>query len=162
MANYHVHLKEDQSLCWRCKNCFGGCSWSESFEPVEGWRTERTIIQHFNAETPSFLVRDCPLFAVDDGEREYVSDDGFQNLMEAIYKRAARDYVLLLDRMDEPAYDPDGIAKSKIKYQLSEIENLLPRWLTDKIKNERKKENEDHARPGRVHADKGIPYRRRA
>ena len=162
MANYHVHLKEDQSLCWRCKNCFGGCSWSESFEPVEGWSAERTIIQHFNAETPSFLVRDCPLFAADDGEREYVSDDGFHNLMVAIYKRAAQDYVLLLDRMDEPAYDPDGIAKSKIKYQLSEIENLLPRWLTDKIKNERKKENEDHARPGRVHADKGIPYRRRA
>ena len=145
MANYHVHLKEDQSLCWRCKNCFGGCSWSESFEPVEGWRAERTIIQHFNAETPSFLVRDCPLFAVDDGEREYVSDDGFHNLMIAIYKRAAQDYVLLLDRMDEPAYDPDGIAKSKIKYQLSEIENLLPRWLTDKIKRERKKEIENLA-----------------
>ena len=162
MANYHVHLKEDQALCWRCKNCFGGCSWSESFEPVEGWNAERTIIKYFNIETPSFLVRDCPLFAVDDGEREYVSDDGFHNLMVAIYKRAAQDYVLLLDRMDVPAYDPDGIAKSKIKYQLSEIENLLPRWLTDKIKRERKKENEDHARPGSVHADKGIPYRRRA
>ena len=145
MANYHVHLKEDQSLCWRCKNCFGGCSWSESFEPVEGWRAERTIIQHFNAETPSFLVRNCPLFAADDGEREYVSDDGFHNLMVAIYKRAAQDYILLLDRMDVPAYDPDGIAKSKIKYQLSEIENLLPRWLTDKIKRERKKEIENLA-----------------
>ena len=145
MANYHVHLKEDQSLCWRCKNCFGGCSWAESFEPVEGWRAERTIIQHFNAETPSFLVRNCPLFAADDGEREYVSDDGFHNLMVAIYKRAAQDYVLLLDRMDEPAYDPDGISKSKIKYQLSEIENLLPRWLTDKIKRERKKEIENLA-----------------
>ena len=145
MANYHVHLKEDQSLCWRCKNCFGGCSWAESFEPVEGWRAERTIIQHFNTETPSFLVRDCPLFAVDDGEREYVNNDGFQNLMEAIYKRAAQDYVLLLDRMDEPADDPDGRAKSKIKYQLSEIENLLPRWLTDKIKRERKKEIENLA-----------------
>ena len=145
MANYHVHLKEDQSLCWRCKNCFGGCSWAESFEPVEGWRTERTIIKNFNTETPSFLVRDCPLFVADDGEREYVNNDGFQNLMVAIYKRAAQDYVLLLDRMDVPAYDPDGIAKSKIKYQLSEIENLLPRWLTDKIKKERKKEIEDHA-----------------
>ena len=162
MADYHVHLKGDQSLCWRCKNCFGGCSWSESFEPVEGWSAERTLIKHFNVETPSFLVRACPLFAVDDGEREYIDSDGFQNLMEAIYKRAAQDYVLLLDRLDVPAYDPDGIAKSKIKYQLSEIENLLPRWLTDKIKRERKKEIEDHARPGRVHADKGIPYRRRA
>ena len=90
-------------------------------------------------------MRDCPLFAADDGEREYVSDDGFHNLMIAIYKRAAQDYVLLLDRMDVPAYDPDGIAKSKIKYQLSEIENLLPRWLTDKIKRERKKEIENLA-----------------
>lgn len=145
MANRYVHRKGDQSLCWNCKNCFGGCSWAERFEPVEGWRAERTIIKYFNIETPSFLVRDCPLFAVDDGEREYVSDDGFHNLMIAIYKRAAQDYVLLLDRMDEPAYDPDGIAKSKIKYQLSEIENLLPRWLTDKIKRERKKEIENHA-----------------
>ena len=145
MADYHVHLKGDQSLCWSCKNCFGGCSWAESFEPVEGWRAERTIIKYFNTKIPSFLVRDCPRFAVDDGEREYVSDDGFHNLMVAIYKRAAQDYVLLLDRMDEPAYDPDGIAKSKIKYQLSEIENLLPRWLTDKIKRERKKEIENLA-----------------
>ena len=145
MANRYVHRKGDQSLCWRCKNCFGGCSWAERFEPVEGWSAERTIIKYFNIETPSFLVRDCPLFAVDDGEREYVSDDGFHNLRVAIYKRAAQDYVLLLDRMDEPAYDPDGIAKSKIKYQLSEIENLLPRWLTDKIKRERKKEIENLA-----------------
>ena len=145
MANYHVHLKEDQSLCWNCKNCFGGCSWSESFEPVEGWRAERTIIKYFNTETPSFLVRNCPLFAPDDGEREYISDDGFHNLMVAIYKRAAQDYVLLLDRLDVAVYDPDGIAKSKIKYQLSEIENLLPRWLTDKIKRERKKEIENLA-----------------
>ena len=145
MANRYVHRKEDQSLCWLCKNCFGGCSWSESLEPVEGWNAERTIIQHFNAETPSFLVRDCPLFAPDDGEREYISDEGFQNLMEAIYKRAAQDHALLLDRLDEPAYDPDGIAKSKIKYQLSEIENLLPRWLTDKIKRERKKKIENLA-----------------
>ena len=145
MADYHVHLKGDQSLCWNCKNCFGGCSWSESFEPVEGWRAERTIIQHFNTETPSFLVRNCPLFAPDDGEREYIDNDGFQNLISAIYKRAAQDYVLLLDRMDVPAYDPNGIAKGKIKYQLSEIENLLPRWLTDKIKRERKKEIENLA-----------------
>ena len=145
MADYHVHLKGDQSLCWNCKNCFGGCSWSESFEPVEGWNAKRTIIKYLNTETPSFLVRDCPLFAPDDGEREYVNNDGFQNLMVAIYKRAAQDYVLLLDRMDVPAYDPNGIAKSKIKYQLSEIENLLPHWLTDKIKRERKKEIENLA-----------------
>lgn len=145
MADYHVHLKGDQSLCWNCKNCFGGCSWFERFEPVEGWRAERTIIKYFNTKTPSFLVRDCPLFAVDDGEMEYVNNDGFQNLMIAIFKRAAQDYVLLLDRMDEPTYDPDGIASAKIKYLISEAENFLPRWLTDKIKKERKKEIENHA-----------------
>ena len=65
--------------------------------------------------------------------------------MIAIYKRAAQDYTLLLDRMDEPAYDPDGTAKARVKYQLSEIEQLLPRWLTDKIKRERKKVIENHA-----------------
>lgn len=145
MADRYVHLKGDQTLCWRCENCFGGCSWSENFEPVEGWRAERTTIKYFNTETPSFLVRNCPLFAADDGEREYVSDDGFHNLMVAIYKRAAQDYVLLLDRMDEPAYDPDGTAKARVKYQISEIEQLLPRWLTDKIKRERKKKIENLA-----------------
>lgn len=145
MADYHVHLKEDQTLCWRCKNCFGGCSWSEKFEPVEGWNAERTVIKYFNIETPSFLVRDCPLFIEDDGEREYIDGDGFQNLMIAIYKRAAQDYTLLLDRMDEPTYDPDGTAKARVKYQLSEIETLLPRWLTDRIKRERKEAIENHA-----------------
>lgn len=145
MANYHVHLKGDQTLCWRCENCLGGCSWSEKFEPVEGWNAERTVIKYFNIETPSFLVRGCPLFIEDDGEREYINDDGFQNLMIAIYKRAAQDYTSLLSRMDEPAYDPDGTAKARVKYQISEIEQLLPRWLTDKIKRERKEAIENHA-----------------
>lgn len=145
MADYHVHLKGDQTLCWNCKNCFGGCSWSEKFEPVEGWNAERTLIKYFNVVTPSFLVRDCPLFVEDDGEREYIDGDGFCNLTIAIYRRAAQDYTLLLDRMDEPTYDPDGAGKARIKHQLSEIEQLLPRWLTDKIKRERKKAIENHA-----------------
>lgn len=29
-------------LCWYCENACGGCSWSESFIPVEGWEAIKT------------------------------------------------------------------------------------------------------------------------
>ena len=42
------------TLCWVCQNCFGGCSWSSEYIPVEGWKAKTT--------TASYLVLSCPEF----------------------------------------------------------------------------------------------------
>lgn len=42
------------TLCWVCQNCFGGCSWSRDYTPVEGWKAKKT--------PNSYLVLSCPSF----------------------------------------------------------------------------------------------------
>ena len=42
------------TLCWVCQNCFGGCSWSSDYTPVEGWKAKKT--------PTSYLVLSCPSF----------------------------------------------------------------------------------------------------
>lgn len=59
------HELKKQTLCWRCQNACGDCSWSDgSFTPVKGWKARRTIIR--TNETGevifSYLVLDCPMF----------------------------------------------------------------------------------------------------
>lgn len=44
------------TLCWVCQNCFGGCSWSSEYIPVEGWKTKP------RDGTESYLVLSCPEF----------------------------------------------------------------------------------------------------
>jgi predicted nucleic acid-binding Zn ribbon protein len=46
------------SLCWDCQNACGGCSWSRSFEPVEGWEAKPS--------EDSFFVINCPQFIPDE------------------------------------------------------------------------------------------------
>lgn len=55
------------SLCWQCKRAYGLCSWSENFEPVEGWDAEPTIIMGGKREpaVQSYDVKKCPLFIQD-------------------------------------------------------------------------------------------------
>lgn len=65
---------KNQSLCWDCQNACGGCSWSRSFTPVEGWEARPTKIKLIpNKEgleyTDSYHVISCPEF-IPDEERE--------------------------------------------------------------------------------------------
>ena len=51
------------TLCWACQNCFGGCSWSKDFQPVEGWNVKPTTVQRQPRDiTQSYLVYSCPQF----------------------------------------------------------------------------------------------------
>ena len=50
-----------QTICWDCKKAIGGCSWSETLTPVEGW----TAIQNDKDNTESYKVIMCPLFERD-------------------------------------------------------------------------------------------------
>lgn len=50
------------TLCWNCKNACGGCSWSRSFTPVEGWNARETTLKSADGNIQSFFVTDCPEF----------------------------------------------------------------------------------------------------
>lgn len=64
-------MQDKPTLCWKCANACGGCSWSDgTFTPVDGW----TAIQTFQRENhgggyyidrESFIVLSCPLFEDD-------------------------------------------------------------------------------------------------
>ncbi len=61
----HPKRKKKETLCWTCQNACGGCSWSRSFTPVEGWEAKPTK----NEQTDSYRVISCPEF-IPDEERE--------------------------------------------------------------------------------------------
>lgn len=84
------------SLCWQCKKCVGGCSWSREFKPVSGWKAERKIISnHSNrgnkyqrTKIESFVVSECPEFDGGKLARATANDA----LIEAIVKLIIKDY----------------------------------------------------------------------
>lgn len=45
------------TLCWRCKNSLGFCSWSSELVPVKGWTAAKGNI--------SYCVKSCPEFEPD-------------------------------------------------------------------------------------------------
>ncbi len=54
-------LKCRGTLCWRCANNTGKCSWSEDFTPVEGWKAIKQVIRNANGELmDSYHVIYCP------------------------------------------------------------------------------------------------------
>ena len=59
-------VTSQRTLCWDCAKARGGCSWSDSLEPVEGWTAEPTTKAQFRQEPlHSFLVMECPEFKRD-------------------------------------------------------------------------------------------------
>ena len=46
--------------CWTCEKCFGGCSWSRDFIPVEGWTAEETYIPENGEHAKSYKIISCP------------------------------------------------------------------------------------------------------
>lgn len=58
------------TLCWKCANACGGCSWSADFIPVDGWNAIPTIISANHgcglyADIESYIVKSCPRFKDD-------------------------------------------------------------------------------------------------
>lgn len=57
-------MYHESTICWRCANACGGCSWSATFQPVEGWHAIKTQIEanRTAACRDSFRVMVCPQF----------------------------------------------------------------------------------------------------
>lgn len=57
-----------KTICWTCQNACGGCSWSKSFLPVEGWEAEpHTLYANDSGHAPvqSYEVLCCPEYLPD-------------------------------------------------------------------------------------------------
>lgn len=77
------------SLCAECNNAIGGCSWSESFEPVKGWKAKRV--------DDTYSIIECPLYVPDNGEPiKPHDDDAVRGLINAVVEMAVRDYIRAL------------------------------------------------------------------
>ena len=54
-------MKPESTICWRCKNALGGCSWSKNFKPVKGWEAVATKIDsNYKNGIESYKVITCP------------------------------------------------------------------------------------------------------
>lgn len=58
------------NICIDCQKACGGCSWSRSFTPVEGWTAEKVVIRngiidHKVRNTETYHIIECPEFVRD-------------------------------------------------------------------------------------------------
>lgn len=61
-----AELSRTDTLCWDCQNACGGCSWSEDFIPVKGWKAKPTKLKGYgDTHTDSFHVIKCPKYIKD-------------------------------------------------------------------------------------------------
>ena len=84
----------DFQPCWNCAKCFGGCSWSRDFIPVDGWKATPTIKRNTNhPDVESYQIEYCPEFEPDKPiDPQAINDDGCARFLAAYFKAAANDY----------------------------------------------------------------------
>jgi len=53
-----------KTLCWKCANACGDCSWSNHWEhlPVPGWKAVPTEMRNDFRVAVSYIVTECPEF----------------------------------------------------------------------------------------------------
>ena len=50
-------------LCWSCGNAYGGCEWTDRFEPVPGWDATQTLLdQGAERMVRSYCIKSCPKY----------------------------------------------------------------------------------------------------
>ena len=55
-----IHRTSDQP-CWTCQNCYGDCSWSFDFTPIEGWDAVKVM----KDGDITYAIKHCPEYASD-------------------------------------------------------------------------------------------------
>lgn len=51
--------------CWTCQNCYGGCSWSREFKPVNGWIATPSYIASNEEYADTYKITYCPEYKED-------------------------------------------------------------------------------------------------
>lgn len=56
-------IGKKEQLCWSCKKCIFGCSWSRAFIPVPGWDADKEYHTRRDAHAVvTYKIYDCPEF----------------------------------------------------------------------------------------------------
>lgn len=80
------------NCCLICKKCIDGCSWSQSLEPIKGWKASKSA-KRTNDTLESYKIFFCPEFEEGDASEGREYDEGcFMGLLESVYRIAAEDY----------------------------------------------------------------------
>lgn len=118
-----METNKPETLCFRCDNSCGKCSWSARFFPVEGWTATPTKIGT-NCKIkwlPSYFVTDCPKFQADKPRVDRIHPDGFKPLLYAILNSMIRDYANAYVKYQENPKADDAIHKQRT---MGEIESF--------------------------------------
>lgn len=73
-----METNKPATLCWKCANACGKCSWSDgSFTPVDGWTARKTRLRgdrgvYRTKIIESYYVTACPQYE-DDREKYRIS-----------------------------------------------------------------------------------------
>lgn len=86
-----------ETLCWKCQNACGGCSWADCRIPVKGWNAKFRPILYAGKLVDSYFVYSCPKFKPDkhkpnEAEREELRIQYIKELKE-MYKHLGADKV---------------------------------------------------------------------
>ena len=86
-----------ETLCWKCQNACGGCSWADKGTPVDGWNAKFRPILYAGKLRVSYFVYECPKFKADkprpnEAEREELRIQYIKELKE-MYKHLGTDKV---------------------------------------------------------------------
>ena len=102
--------------CWSCANACGGCSWSATGTPVNGWTATPTKVGVPGPmQIDSYFITDCPEFMPETFKHiKHVDPEGYKALILMVVKIAVKDYKF---------FGPGGKAALK-KWILNELPKL--------------------------------------
>lgn len=116
----HKNAEMENALCWECKNCINGCSWSRDGIPPKNSVYEKVEYKQHNDKrnkaitVPSYHIISCGEFVPDDNEPiKDMSNDSMADLLEAAIKRWSLDYYNALMTL-KLAADGIGMKEAKI------------------------------------------------
>lgn len=93
------------TLCWGCSKATGGCSWSKSLLPVDGWETESTMVDGL----PTHKVISCPNFERDNKKKvpvasiTHLADFTYRTLNK--YINTENNFNKLNQRLNETCFE---------------------------------------------------------
>ena len=114
MDTIDMYHNQSQTLCWRCINATGGCSWSQELIPIPGWEARKTYIEN---KFYSYEVFACPEYQPGGCGRDpdEMMTQNCAELLETAMERARKDYPHSNQRDREVIEDfisdwlPDGV-----------------------------------------------------
>ena len=111
-----------ETLCFRCGNACGGCSWADRFVPVSGWTATPTKIRANCkiGQIDSYYVEACPEFQADKRITR-IHSDGFKPLLYAIMNSMVRDYAFSYVKYQE---NPSADNAIYLQRTMGEIESF--------------------------------------